>query len=159
MISRPAIESDTDVLVHLLHEMHKEGQKQSVAFIADDVREFLKMYFTDALPRIKMFVACNRHGAVVGFLMCHMHQLFYNKLHKQATHELWYVTPTARGSNAAYKLFTSFGVWALEQGALTLRSGVATNNEKMRKSVGRMLEKLGFQADGTTYRKDFARVR
>lgn len=91
--------------------------------------------------------------AAVGFLLASVaHSLYAD--YKVAHEELWFVTPSHRGSLAAVHLLQAFEDWASREGAVLSLTG--SNNEWSAESTGRVLRKLGYRQIGVTFVKELS---
>lgn len=69
-----------------------------------------------------------------------------------ATEVVWYVSPVARSSRAAYDLWQELEMWAKSSNAARIYSGAAVGNPKL----GQMFLKRGMKEMETYYTKDIA---
>lgn len=97
-----------------------------------------------------LFVAY-KYGQPVGFFLASIGHAWYAD-RTVAHEELWYVTPSERGS-ASIALLHRFERWARERGATLALTG--SNNELSAERTSKLLTKLGYRQIGVTHVKEF----
>ena len=97
-----------------------------------------------------LFLAYN-NGKLVGFLLASIGHAWYAE-RTVAHEELWYVTPSSRGT-ASLALLARFEAWARQCGAVIALTG--SINELSAEKTSQLLTKLGYRHIGVTHVKEF----
>lgn len=102
-------------------------------------------------PQACVFVAVNRHTAIVGMIAGVVTPAFFCRAHLLAQEVVWYVRPESRQAVYGWELLCALDAWATAQGARTLTMATLAAS---RPSVASFLVKQGFVQAETAYVKE-----
>jgi GNAT superfamily N-acetyltransferase len=145
-------QSEIDDLIPLARAFAQEVPLAGEEFDELMLRTSLGVILNNQSRRYQELLIAYEGDTAVGFLLASIsHSMYADR--KIASKELWYVTPSHRGTKTAIRLLSEYEIWAQMNGATISLTG--SNVERSAEKMTGLLEKLGYHKIGVTFVKEF----
>lgn len=150
MIIRPMQRKDVSRLIELGHAMHEESRFARFSFDEMKLR-ILADAIDGTVDSPWTCIVAEDHNEVIGMIVAYTSEFPFSS-DIIASDFVLYVTPTHRGTTAAFRLVQAYEAWAKHKGACLASLGVSTGVNQA--STAKLYERLGYNEVGQTFWKE-----